>query len=202
MPAKKITLDERVLQRARISVLTLDERWNNLFAAIEKTPAIIKAEEALNNCVKEQARLTAESKDNQTDKKARLRRIMELTTEAFERENEAARAEITECEERVRAINAREPEIEREQGALAQKIKDSNVALLESAVAYLYVSMKKSQKRVAELDTMITDMRETLKDCISERELLDAAGTETYHFLHGLLGAAQIESLDEHYSLD
>ena len=201
MPRKKIELDAQVLTRNNILVLTLDERWNSLFSSVERTPAIIRLEDALNQRLKDQARLTAEQKENLSDKRKLLARIMELTEEAFTNENAAARGEIASCETKVRQINARELEITTELGALEASVRKANMDLLESAVALLYPGIHDAQLRIAELGIEIESMRNKLKECISEKETLLATYDEAYHFMHDLLGAEQIEALDRFYSL-
>ena len=199
---KKITLNARTLRYAGIGVLTEDERWNRLFSSVEKSSSIIKAEAAISKLLDERTRLHMENNMIQAEKHVKLNSIIELTDKAINEDNESARAEIEKSETRVREINEREPQIEQRLDEIDEDVKEINLAMLEDAVSYLYQYMKKTQTRVAELDTQIADTREALKNKISERGTLDASANETYQFLHGLLGAAQIESLDDHYTLD
>jgi len=201
MPRKKFELDEGILARNNILMLTLDERWNSLFAGVERTPAIMRLEDALNQLMKSQARLTAEQAENQSDKKMLLARIMELTEEAFTNENAQARSEIESCEAKVRQINERAPKIEDELAALGRATRKGNMDLLESAVMLLYPSIHDAHARIAVLEAEIESLREKLISCISEKEALAATYNEAYQFMHGLLGADQIEALDSYFSL-
>jgi chromosome segregation ATPase len=199
---KRTILDEGILRRNKISVLTLDERWNSLFRDIERTPIIIRCEENLNNRIKEQAKLTAEQKDVRAEKKRLLKRIMELTPDAFDRESAAARDEIAECEAKVRALKEREPEIEERLFGMRGEIDEANRMLLENAVSYIYRCIKESRERAQELDARIQDLRGELRDAISEKERLSESSGEAYLSLHDLLGARQMEELDGSFRID
>ncbi|MCL2057900.1 MAG: hypothetical protein FWH01_02415 [Oscillospiraceae bacterium] len=202
LPPKKISIDERTLRNAGVGVLILDERWDRLFTSIEKTPPIIKAEGAIRACLDEKTRLHMENNMNQAERQVKLNRIAELADIIANGGNESALSELEECEARARELGERELLIEQKGYELDAEIKKGNIALLEIAIAYLYRSMKKSQTRVAELDTQIEGMRNTLKNSIDERATLGESINDTYNFLHGLLGAKQIESIDIHYTLD
>ena len=200
-PPKKFVLDEKALRRAGIGVLIHDERWERLFSTIKKPQAIIKAEGAITSLIDEKTRLNIEKNMSQAEKQSKIYRIKELTDQVFNIHNTAVRIELDECDARIKEINERAPQIVRRIDEIDAEIRSENLALLEMGISYLYQYMKKSQAKVAELDKQITETRELLKTYISERETLEGSANETYHFLHGLLGAQQIESLDEHYTL-
>ena len=200
LPRKKFVLDEYALRNAGINILIQDERWERLFSSVKKPAAIVKAEGAIHAFLDEKTRLNMEKNMIAAEKQVKLNRIVELTDKAVNENDEAARTEIDACEARVREINERDPQIEQRDEELDNEIKAANLAMLEDAALFLYRYMKKSQARVSELSTQISNMRETLKERISEREELDASVNETYQFLHGLFGAKQIESLDDHYT--
>jgi chromosome segregation ATPase len=199
---KRTALDDGVLRRNKISVLTLDERWNSLFRDIERTPVIIRYEENLNHRVKEQAKFTSEQKEVRAEKKRLLKRIMELTSDAFDRESAAARDEIAACETKIRALKAREPEIEERLSGMRREINEANRLLLENAVSYIYQCIKNSQDRVRELDAQIQDLRGALQDAVAEKDRLSESAGEAYTCLHDLLGARQMEELDGSFQID
>ena len=199
---KKIELDGEILRSSRISVLTLDERWNSLFADIEKTPTILKYEEHLTGLLKKQARLTDEGKKLYEEKRHLLKRIMELTTEAFDQEDEGARKEIDVCETTVKHLNRRAPEIEDELSKLQHELKNANMDLLEHAVSHIYTGILKSKARAEELEDDIAKLREQIQNSIDERERLIESYNGAYQLLHGLLGAKQMEELDRQNLLD
>ena len=179
-PVKKFSINERTLRSEGIKVLIDDERWIRLFSSIKKSPSILKAEEEIRTLIEEKTRLHMENNMLQAEKQA----------------------EKSVSEERLIEIYERERMIEKRNDELEAEINSRNFVLLDNAVTYLYRNMIKSQKRTVELDSQIKKMRNTLKNRIDERGALEASVNETYNFLHGLLGAKQIESIDIHYTLD
>ena len=199
LPVKKLSFSGRTLRNAGIGTLIYDERWSRLFTSMEKPAAIAKAEESINSRLDELTHLKMESNMNRAEIQVRNKRIGDLYETAAV--SESVNPEIEECETKVRELSAREMQIEKRSGELEREINDNNIALLENSVSYLYQRMKKSKARIEELDEQISAMRETLKEHISERETLGESVNETYNFLHSLLGAEQIETLDNHYTL-
>jgi chromosome segregation ATPase len=195
-----VALDGNLIRENRLSVLTLDERWNSLFRCAEKTPAIARGEEILNGCIKEQARLTAELGECRTRKKLLLGRIVELTRHAFNRGGESAKREISECEAQIRAIKAREPEIDERLSMLRNDIKNANMELLETAAGHVYQDIFDSRRQLDLLDGEIAGLSERLGARTAEREVLAKSSAEAYAGLLDLLGAEQMDELEKYFS--
>jgi hypothetical protein len=104
---RKVKIGREVLRRNNISLLTLDERWNSLFINTEKTPEITGCEEKLKELLKEQARLLSEEKENSNLKKKYMDRIIQLTPEAFDKNDENAKNEMQVCDKEIKKLNKR-----------------------------------------------------------------------------------------------
>jgi len=193
--AKK-KFDRSTLRKNNISLLILDERWNNLFNNTERTPDIIVCEEKLRELLKTQSRLITESKDIAHRKKNHMDRIIKLTPEAFDRNSEEARNEMHSCEVEIRKINDRMKEIEEELDNLPDLIKEANIDLLEKTVSLVYYKIRLNQKRVAELEVMIEETKAMLKEYIDEKESLSKDDNDIYSYFHDLLGPEELEKLD------
>ena len=192
-------IDIKVLFKNDISLLILDERWNGLFNNITKTDDIINDENKIKELLKEQSRLTTESKDIAAQKKECMDSIIQLTTEAFENNNEEAHSQMQDCEKNIKAINKRAKEIEERLLDVPKEIRQANLELLEQTIKLVYFSIKENQLRVEELDKEITETREQLKKLIDERELLAQDDSDTYSYFHDLLGGDELQKLDEIY---
>jgi chromosome segregation ATPase len=195
-----VPLDGNLIRENRLSVLTLDERWNSLFRCAEKTPAIARGEEALNGCIKEQARLTAELGECRERKKRLLGRIVELTRHAYNRGGESAKREIADCEAQIRAIKAREPEIGERLSMLSNDIKNANMELLETAAGHVYQDIRDSRQRLGLLDGEIAELSERLGARTAERRALAEASAAAYAGLLDLLGAEQMGELEKYFT--
>lgn len=198
--SKENKFDGKVLWKNDISLLILDERWNSLFKNTEKTPDILRCEEDLRELLKEQARLTAEAKELAQRKKVCMESILKLTTEAFENNNDQARKEMQELEREIKRINDRLPQVQDTVDGIPARVKQKNLELLDYAVNQVYLQMRDGQRRVEELETLIAETREKLKQYIDEKESLAQEGTEVYSYFHDLLGGEVLERLDkEHF---
>ena len=191
--------DKSVLRKNNISILILDERWNSLFASTQKTPEIIKHEEGLKELLKEQARLTAESKEIAHRKKDCMEKIIQLTTEAFENDNEEAKKQMLSCQKEIVQINERVTQVQEQMDGIPERIKETNLELLEHTVNLVYFKIKSNRRRVNELEQLIEETREKLKQYIDEKEVLAQDGAEIYTYFHDLLGGEELEKLDAQF---
>lgn len=196
---KKNKFDRKILRKNDISLLILDERWNSLFANVEKSPDILKAEEKLKELLKEQSRLIAESKDIAYNKKVHMDKIMKLTTEAYENNNEQAQTDMQSCQKEIKKINERIESIEKNLDNMPNLIKEANLELLEHTVINVYFNLRAKEKRVGELEQLIEEIRNKLKEYIDEKESLSQDNTDVYSYFHDLLGGEELEKLDREY---
>ncbi|MCX7710268.1 MAG: hypothetical protein N2484_10525 [Clostridia bacterium] len=196
---QKNKFDRKVLRKNDISLLTLDERWNSLFSNTEKSPEILKAEEKLKELLKEQSRLIAESKESAQRKKTCMDKIIKLTTEVYENNNEQAKEEMQNCEKEIKKINERMESIEKDLENMPDLLKETNLELLEHTVNNVYLNIRAKQKRVSELETLIEETRNKLKEYIDEKESLSQDNTDVYSYFHDLLGGEELEKLDREY---
>lgn len=192
-------LDIKVLIKNDISLLTLDERWNGLFKNIVKTEAIIECENKIKELLKEQSRIISESKEIVVKKKEYMDKIIQLTTEVFDNNNQDAQSDMQECEKLIVGINARLEEIEERLADIPKEIRQANLELLEQTVKVVYFSIRENQQRVAQLDKEIAETKEKLIKLVDERELRAQDDTDTYSYFHDLLGGDQLQKLDEIY---
>jgi len=196
---KAVKFDKYVLRNNDISLLILDERWNGIFSFAEKTEDIIKAEEELKALLILQSKLLEEQKTAAARKKELVANILALTQETFENNNEEARSKMNECEQEIKAINERLTKVESELEELPQKLKEKNLELLGIAVEKVYFTLRTRQKRLEELENLITETREKLKDYIDEKETLAQENNDSYSYFHDLLGSEELGRLDKLY---
>ena len=196
---KSKKFSRRTLWKNDISILIIDERWNQLFSNIQKPKSIIACEEKIKELLKLQSRIIEESKHLVPRKKWCMERIIELTEEAFDKNNIEAKNEMRKCESEINRINKRSKEIDDELFQVENRIKEANIELLNLVVNIVYVNIIKSRKRVSELDKLIDITREKLKSYIDEREQLAEAYNNVYSYFHDLLGAEELERLDQEF---
>jgi len=193
---QKIKFDVGTLRRNDISLLILDERWNRLFANTPKTPEITRCEEKLRELLKEEARLRTEQKEIAAAKKHHMQKIVKLTTEVFDKGNEAAKEEMKNAEREIKRINERAKQIEGKLDEMPSRLRKVNLELLQLTVLVVYYKIRWNQKRVEELDRLIEETKTKLKEYIDERETMSQDDTDVYSYFHDLLGGEELEKLD------
>ena len=195
-----LNFDKTTLRKNDISLLILAERWNNLFQSAEKTSAIERSEENLRKLLKEEARLTAEKKEIAVLKKRYMDNIIRLTPEVFEKNDANAKKEMDIAEQEIRRINDRIIKIDEMLEEMPDRLKQANIDLLELTVRVVYFKMRSARKRVEELEKLIKETRDKLKAYIDEKESLSQDDEDIYSYFHDLLGAQELQRLDEHFS--
>lgn len=196
--SKKI-FDKQVLRKNDIGILILDERWNSLFKNIEKTADINAFEIMIKELLKKEAKITTEKKEIEATKKKCMAKILELTPQVYEKHIESAKEEMTKCEIEINRINKRFQEIEDELYKTEIEIKDTNIELLEQAVSVVYFKIRKTQKRKEQLTLLIEELKAKLMAAIDEKESITEDSGEVYTYFHDLLGAEELERLDQKY---
>lgn len=194
-----LRLDRKILRKNDISVLTLDERWNSLFGSFDKNSDIIECEKKIKSLMKEQAAAFNELKKARKQRKALMDRVLELTKGAFEDECPEAREEMKECQKGIRLASASIRELEGRLEELPELLRDVNLELLEHTINLVYVKIRRNMDRKKELERLIRETRERLRSYIDENETLQVDDSSIYAYFHDLLGAEELEKLDEQF---
>ncbi|MDP4179980.1 MAG: hypothetical protein Q8942_02685 [Bacillota bacterium] len=191
--------DRRTLRKNNISLLILDERWNQLFANTAKTVEVEARENRVKELLKLHSRLFAEAKEIAERKKDKMARIIHLTPDAFDRDKQEAKDEMKACEQEILKINERLPQIEKELEEIPDQLNEANLELLESAVNLVYYKMRTDQNRIKELEGLIEETSTKLEKYIKEKEELSTDDSGTYSYFHDLLGPEELERLDNEF---
>lgn len=197
--SRRKKFDTRTLRKNDISLLILDERWNKLFVNAPKSPSIERSEQKLKELLKEEARLIAEQKEIAAAKKGHMDRIIKLTPEVFEKDDETAKKEMQISEREIKRINSRTKRIEELLDEMPDRKKQANLELLDETVNIVYYKIGSARKRVKELEGLIEETRSKLKEYIDEKETLSQDDTDIYSYFHDLLGGEELEKLDSEF---
>lgn len=196
---KKREFDSRVQKNYSIPMLILDERWHAVFKNTEKTDEIIENEEKLKELLKEESRLAFEKKEIISRKKNCLDKIIKLTPEVFDEDNEQSKEEMQKCEKEINHINERMKSIEAEIDNMPERMREANLELLEHTVNTVYLKMRQNQLRLKELEELIQKTRKQLEGYIDEKEGLAEFDNDIYSYFHDLLGGEELQKLDNEY---
>ncbi|WP_243467118.1 hypothetical protein [Acetivibrio straminisolvens] len=197
--SKKGEFDWSALRKYNIPILILDERWHTIFKNTEKAKEIIEKEEKLKELLKEESRLVFEKKEILSRKKSYLDKIIKLTPEVFDKNDQQSKEEMEKCEKEINQINVRIESIEAEIHNMPERIREANMELLKCTINSVYFKMRENQLRVKELEELIEKTRKQLASYIDEKEGLTEYDNEIYTYFHDLLGGEELQKLDNEY---
>lgn len=186
-----------IMNPSGVPILTLDKKWHDLFLEYEKTMEILKVEEQVNTLLKEQGSLTTRRKELSVIKKKLMNKIMVLTTEAFENNNQNAKKEMELAQQQILVINEEFEKIEERLLDLPYELKETNFVLFEKTVKLVYSNLREDQHTLKEIEEYMLEMRRTLREKIETKVLLEEKIKKTYAYFHDMLGADSTELLDK-----
>lgn len=194
---QKLDFNIATLKKNDIVILTLDERWNKLFKIIPISAEVKRQQDFLNRLLGQEAGLYQEQKNIEPEKVKYMNRIMTLTGEAFEKNNEEAKKSLAESKEKIEALNKRAQELENEIFQMKDQIREANFKLLDVTVRHVYDVMADSREKQRKLDREMDQVKKRLRDLQAQRQSLSTDWTEVYSFFHALLGSDELTKLDQ-----
>ncbi len=188
---------KKALESMKVPILTLDTRWYELFADIDKPNYIRDLEEQLNNLMKLQGKLTNDIRDMKALKKKLMMEIMEsmdtdtlATKSKNEKRLERNRRLIHEANEKIL-------EYDEELGRLPYLIKEMNENLMVESMRICYERMQLNADSINQLEDWILNTREELKNKILMKQDMEIKNETMYTYMHDLLGPQVMEIFDQ-----
>ena len=186
------------LSGKRIAAVTLDHKWHQLFARIEKTRKIEDKERELNDLLRRQGKCNTETKSIKKLKKKLMDEIVEL----MEKEDKAS---IKKTEENTRLINECNEKIEQYQDELLdlpKLIDEVNKELMVETMRICYENMHANEKDIKEISDWITEVRVELKKNVVRKQEMEIVNQEIYSFMHDIFGSDVIDIFDMKFNPD
>jgi len=191
------------LEGKNIPILTLDNKWHQLFTQTEMTPEISNLADELNALVERDGKLRSETKDLKKVKKKLLGEIVPLRDEA----NKAGGSSAIEkkIEDRTRLINDCNERIESyddELRDLSKKIYEADYELMIETMKVCYERLHENTDYITELDKWVSDFRVQLKKNIVLMQQAEMENYNLYSYMHQIFGPEVIEIFDMKYDPD
>lgn len=192
----------KALTGRKIPILTLDNKWHQIFTRLDSNGRLRRLEEEVNELLKEQGRLTTESKEIRKIKKKLMDEIVTFADELNENgDNEELSHKI---DENKRVINECNEKMDAYQDRLLElpaEIDHKNSALMLETMDICYHSIQKNSKDIAEIAKWITQVRIELKKNLIRKQEREALNQELYSYMHDIFGADVIEIFDMKYNV-
>lgn len=184
----------------KIPILTLDNKWHQLFTQTEPNKGIRRLEEELNRLLKMQGKANTEFKKIRKLKKRLMQEIVEFAEDAAEANDEKAVKKLEDNKRLINECNEKLEEYKQQQIELPERIEKVNRELMLLTMEICYDTMKNNEKEIEEAAKWIAYIRVELKKRLVRKQEKELMNQELYSYMHDIFGAEVIELFDMKYS--
>ncbi|WMJ87890.1 hypothetical protein [Anaerocolumna sp. MB42-C2] len=195
---KKNEIDfERIFKGKKIPILTLDERWHELFPEYDKPVHLKEIEVKLNELIKQQGKLASDMKDM---KALKNKLMQEIITHMDVNDTEIGKLKAKTLDRNQRYIKELSEKMNRTEDELMElpyQIKAVNEQLIVESAKVCYERLNSNNKKVGEIALWVSKIRNELKEKILEKQDMEMKNTAIYSYMHDMLGPELLQGLDE-----
>ena len=191
------------LQGKSIPILTLDNKWHQLFTQTEMTPEIEQLADQLNSLVEKDGKLRSQTKDIKKLKKKLLGEIVPLRDKANKLGN--APGIEKEISERTRLINECNDKLDSHQDELldlSKQIYDIDYQLMLETMKVCYERLHDNTEDIKALDEWIKRARIELKKNVIRLQESEMENYNLYSYMHQIFGTEVVDLFDMKYDPD
>ena len=189
------------LEGKSIPILTLDDKWHQLFTQTEMTPEIESLADELNALVDRDARIRTETKKIKKLKKTLLSEIVPLRDKANKSTGNKAAIE-KEISERTRLINECNDKLDGHNDELmdlSRQIYDVDYKLMIETMNACYETLHSNTEYIKGLDEWISKVRVELKKNVIYLQEAEMEKYNLYSYMHQIFGPEVIDLFDLKY---
>lgn len=192
---------EPALIGKKIPILTLDNKWHQLFTQREYTPEIKQMESELNNLLKRQGKLNDENKEIKKLKKKMMDEIVVLADELVrDPSSKKLEKKQDECKRLLKECNEKLDSNEEEMIELPRQISQINNKLMLVTMEICYRRLQKNTEELTEIEEWIANIRRELKKKLIRKQEKEAMNHQLYSYMHDIFGTDVIELFDMKYN--
>lgn len=200
-PGEKNRELDMALRRKKVPVLTLDERYLELYSMSEKTDLIRKLEATVNMWLKKQGQSGNDVKELQRAKARLMRNIVENMEQTSGESEKKRGKKLDKSQKLILEANQKIDQLEREQQQIPEKLEEANLELLYATADICYEKLKANKEEIDEISEWVERIRDELRDKLEKKQRMEFEYNRIYADLHDMLGPEIMEYLDENYDL-
>ena len=190
------------LEGKSIPILTLDDKWHQLFTQTEMTPEIESLSDELNALVDRDGKIRTETKKIKKLKKTLLSEIVPLRDKANKSGGNNAAIE-KEISERTRLINECNEKLDSHNDELldlSRQIYDVDYKLMIETMKACYDTLHNNTEYIKGLDEWISKVRVELKKNVIHLQEAEMENYNLYSYMHQIFGPEVIDLFDMKYA--
>jgi len=180
----------------KLPIVTIDHKWHQLFARVEKSRAVAQREQQLNELLRKQGKFNSEMKKVRKIKKKLMDEIVTL----MDRSDAAANSKIEDNKRLISECNDKIKEYQEELVDLPKQIEEVNAELMIETMKICYENMRLNEHHINSIGKWIADVRVELKKNVVRKQEMEIANQEIYSFMHDIFGADVIDIFDMKYN--
>ena len=188
------------LEGKSIPILTLDNKWHQLFTQTEMTPEIVELSDKLNSLVERDGKIRMETKKIKKLKKTLLSEIVPLRDQA--NKSGGSPAIEKEISERTRLIGECNEKLENHDDELldlSREINDVDYKLMIETMKVCYSTLHENTDYIKGLDEWISQVRVELKKNVIRLQEAEMENYNLYSYMHQIFGPEVIDIFDMKY---
>ena len=189
------------LQKKRVPLLTLDPRWHQLFPEHTKSKELKRKEEALKTLVKKQGQTNNDLKEYEKARKVVMENVLQNMTDGNEQDSDIRGKKQDANQKLLEELKDKIRSAEELQDRLPEEIKEANQELLLQSMRECYDTLVTNTSAIRYEEQKIQEMRAELTEHILRKQDMEMQSSETYKFMHDLLGAELLEIFDREYDV-
>jgi len=198
---KENTLEDLLLKGKNIPILTLDNRWHQLFPAKEKPSHISKLESEVNLLLKRQGKVVSDLKELSNLKKNLMQEIVNNMEETIESKEAFRQKKLEKSRKIIKEINEKIEKLEEEYDEIPKVIRETNRELLLSSIMMCYEKINYNRKELKEINNWIERTRIELKKRVVKKEEKEEANAKIYSYMHDIIGPGYMEYFDARHGI-
>ena len=195
---KNIDFKDNIVKKNKIPILIYVPEWIQLFSNY-KSKSMQKIIIKLEELIAREKEYDAEFSSMEKRKKIVMNKILYLSKDINENNNEAALHKMEETEKELIEINQKMPRLIEEMETIPGLINEVNTQLLKETIKRSYELIKEHKSESEKCQEQVNEIRQRLAVLIDKKVDMEERVNKLYSFAHGMIGADEMESLDESF---
>ena len=187
---------KKALQGKKIPILTLDNKWHQLFTQSKPAPEIKRLTDELNELLKRQGKLNTDVKGLHKLKKKLMDEIVSLRDEAIQTNQQEIENKIEQNKKLVQECNDKMDAYQDELLDLPARIDEINFRLMILSMETCYERIAANEENIKETAEWITQVRIELKKRLVRKQEMEQDNHNLYSYMHDIFGADVVDLFD------
>lgn len=194
---KDIDFKDNIVKRNKIPILIYVPEWIQLFSS-NKSRSMQKIINKLEELIAKAKKCDSDLDELDKRKKIVMNKILYLSKDINENNN-AAIPKMEEAEKEIIEINQRIPRLIEESEILPNMINEMNTRLLKETIKRAYELIKENKVNLEIYEEQLEELRQRLSELVQKKVDTEERVNKLYSFVHGMIGADEMENLDKSF---